>query len=77
MLSTSFDITTRILIRARSLGALRRTSDIFESYAYAGQEAEKLGKILGFQVKTFNYVQPGNQWYGKSGYLNFESFQMS
>jgi predicted dehydrogenase len=48
-----------------------------ESYAYAGQEVEKLGKILGFQVKTFNYVQPGNQWYGKSGYLNFESFQTS
>lgn len=48
-----------------------------ESYAYASQEVEKLGRILGFQVKVFSYVQPGNQWYGKPRYSNFQSFQMS
>jgi predicted dehydrogenase len=37
-----------------------------ESYAYAGQEVEKLGRILGFQVNIFNYVEAGNQWYGRS-----------
>ncbi len=35
-----------------------------ESYAYAGQQVEKLGKVLGFQVKIFNHVEAGNQWYG-------------
>jgi predicted dehydrogenase len=36
-----------------------------ESFKYTSQEIERLGKILGFQVKIFNYVAPGNQWYGK------------
>jgi predicted dehydrogenase len=36
-----------------------------DSYAYAGQEVEMLGRVLGFQVKVFSYVQPGNKWYGK------------
>jgi len=34
-----------------------------ESYAYAGQQVEKLGKVLGFQVKAFSYVKPGSKWY--------------
>jgi predicted dehydrogenase len=41
-----------------------------DSYAYAGQEVEKLGRVLGFQVKVFNYVEPGNKWYGKLTYSN-------
>jgi predicted dehydrogenase len=47
-----------------------------ESYAYASQEVEKLGKILGFQVKIFNYVEPGNQWYGKLRLSSHISSQM-
>jgi predicted dehydrogenase len=36
-----------------------------ESYAYAGQQVEKLGKVLGFQVKAFSYVKPGSKWYSR------------
>lgn len=48
-----------------------------ELYAYAGQEVEKLGKVLGFQVKIYNYVQLGNQWYGTWIYFELRDFQIS
>lgn len=35
------------------------------SYAFASQEVKKLGKIIGFQVRSFGSVQTDNMWYSE------------
>jgi predicted dehydrogenase len=36
-----------------------------DSFLYAQQEIHKLGKVLGFRVKMFMMIKPGNKGYGQ------------
>ena len=35
-----------------------------DSFEYASQEVQKLGRILGFRVKSFGNVKPGDKYFG-------------
>jgi predicted dehydrogenase len=35
-----------------------------DSFLYGQQEIQKLGKVLGFRVKMFTKIKPGNKGYG-------------
>ena len=36
-----------------------------ESFEYARQEVQKLGRVLGFRVKSFGNVAAGSKYFGK------------
>ena len=36
------------------------------SFDYAGEHVHRVRRLLGFRVKVFSMVLPGNKWFGKN-----------
>jgi predicted dehydrogenase len=40
-----------------------------ESFEYARQEVQKLGRVLNFRIKVFGNVKPGGKYFGEFDYF--------
>jgi predicted dehydrogenase len=51
-------------VKGNATWAVAENFRFLESFEFGRQEVEKLGRILGFQIKIFKYVKPGDKYFG-------------